>query len=77
MSYLPLGVLLAVLVIGAAVTLIILFRAERKGLFKNLHAGAYVIFDEEEPPERPQDQPLTPRETVRNGHRTQNRASRG
>lgn len=60
MSYLPLGVLLAVLVIGAGVTLTVLFRAERKGLFTNLRAGAYVIFDEEEPPGRPQDQLFDP-----------------
>ena len=60
MSYLPLGAILAVLVLGAAVTLTILFRADRKGLFRGLSAGAYVPFDEAEPPGVPQDQLYAP-----------------
>lgn len=56
MSYTPLAAILTVLVIGAAVTLTILFRSMRSGQFRNLKAGAYVIFDDDEPVGEPQDQ---------------------
>lgn len=56
MTYTPLVAVLAVLVIGAATTLTILFAAARHGVFKNLRSGAYVIFDEDEPVGTPQDQ---------------------
>lgn len=56
MTYTPLVVILLVLVIGAAVTLTILFYAHRHGYFRNLKAEAYVIFDDEEPVGQPQDQ---------------------
>lgn len=56
MSYTPLVSVLALLVIGAAATLSLLFYAFRKGYFDNLKSGAYVIFDEDEPVGRPQDQ---------------------
>jgi len=55
MSYDPLLVIVFVLVIGATVTLTILFRANERGLFDNLRAGAYVIFDDDEPVGKPQD----------------------
>lgn len=58
MTYLPLAAILALLFTGAAVTLTILFRAHRAGLFDNLKSGAYVIFDEDEPVGTPQDQIL-------------------
>ncbi len=60
MSYAPLGLLLAVLVIGAAATLTVLFYASQKGYFRNLEAEAYMIFDEDEPLGTPQDQVLHP-----------------
>lgn len=56
MTYTPLVVILLVLVIGAAVTLTILFYAQRHGYFRNLKSEAYTIFDEEEPVGQPQDQ---------------------
>jgi hypothetical protein len=56
MTYTPLVAVLAALVIGAATTLTILFAAARRGVFKNLRSGAYVIFDEDEPVGTPQDQ---------------------
>jgi hypothetical protein len=56
MTYTPLVAVLAALVIGAATTLTILFAAARRGAFKNLRSGAYVIFDEDEPVGTPQDQ---------------------
>jgi hypothetical protein len=56
MTYTPLVAVLAVLVLGAATTLTILFAAARRGAFKNLKSGAYVIFDEDEPVGTPQDQ---------------------
>jgi hypothetical protein len=56
MSYASLTVILLVLVIGAAVTLTVLFRSSRKGHFRNLKSGAYVIFDEDEPLGEAQDQ---------------------
>jgi hypothetical protein len=58
MTYAPLALILAVLVIGAAVTLTILFYASQKGYFRNLKAEAYLIFDEDEPLGTPQDQVL-------------------
>lgn len=60
MTYAPLLVILAVLVCGAAVTLTILWRADRAGQFRNLKAGAYVIFDDDEPVGTPQDQLFKP-----------------
>jgi len=56
MTYTPLAVILGVLVIGASVTLAILFYASQHGYFRNLKSGAYVIFDEDEPVGQPQDQ---------------------
>lgn len=56
MSFTPLLAIVALLAIGAAVTLTILFRASQAGMFRNLKAGAYVIFDEDEPVGEPQDQ---------------------
>ena len=56
MSFTPLLAIVALLAIGAAVTLTILFRASRAGMFRNLKSGAYVIFDEDEPVGQPQDQ---------------------
>ncbi|MFO8099775.1 MAG: hypothetical protein R6T83_09185 [Salinibacter sp.] len=58
MSYIPLAVILMVLVVGAAATLTILFYANQKGYFRNLRAGAYLIFDDDEPVGTPQDQLL-------------------
>lgn len=60
MSYSPLIVILAVLVIGAAITLAILFRSAQSGQFRNLKSGAYVIFDDDEPVGDVQDQLLQP-----------------
>jgi hypothetical protein len=60
MSYAPLIVIFTLLVTGAAITLTILFRADRAGLFRNLKAGAFVIFDDEEPVGEPQDQLFDP-----------------
>ncbi|NBC86945.1 MAG: hypothetical protein GVY25_12210 [Bacteroidetes bacterium] len=62
MTYLPLSAILALLMTGAAITLTILFRAYRAGLFDNLKSGAYVIFDEDEPVGQPQDQVFYPDE---------------
>jgi hypothetical protein len=64
MTYTPLVVILLVLVIGAGITLSILFYASRHGYFRNLKSGAYVIFDDDEPVGQPQDQffPETDRE---------------
>lgn len=56
MSYLPLAVILGLLVLGAAVTLSILFAAYRKGYFDTLASDAYIIFDEDEPVGQAQDQ---------------------
>jgi hypothetical protein len=56
MSYTPLAVILLVLVIGAGATLAVLFYANQQGYFRNLRAGAYLIFDEDEPVGTPQDQ---------------------
>lgn len=55
MTYTPLVVILLVLVIGAATTLTVLFVASRRGYFRNLKSGAYVIFDDDEPVGVPQD----------------------
>jgi hypothetical protein len=60
MTYAPLIVIFTLLVTGAVITLTILFRADRAGLFRNLKAGAYVIFDEDEPVGKPQDQLFEP-----------------
>jgi nitrogen fixation-related uncharacterized protein len=60
MSYSPLIVILAVLVVGAAITLTILFRSAQSGQFRNLKSGAYVIFDDDEPVGDVQDQILHP-----------------
>ena len=62
MTYAPLLVVLGVLVLGAGVTLTVLFRADRAGLFRRLSAGAFVVFDEAEPPGVPQDQLFAPDE---------------
>jgi len=62
MSFTPLLAIVGLLVFGAAVTLTILFRASQSGMFRNLKAGAYVIFDDDEPVGEPQDQ-LFKRET--------------
>ena len=62
MTFAPLIVILLVLVLGAAATLTILFRANQAGLFRNLKSGAYVIFDEDEPVGEPQDQVFYPEE---------------
>jgi len=56
MSYTPLAVILLVLVIGAGATLAVLFYASQQGHFRNLNAGAYLIFDDDEPVGTPQDQ---------------------
>jgi len=56
MSYLPLAVILGLLVLGAAVTLTILFSAYREGYFDALASDAYIIFDEDEPVGQAQDQ---------------------
>ena len=56
MSYTPLITILLLLVIGAAITLTVLFYAHEQGYFDNLKSGAYVIFDEDEPVGEPQDQ---------------------
>ncbi|MEP0546908.1 MAG: hypothetical protein ABJF88_08250 [Rhodothermales bacterium] len=60
MTYTPLLVVLGVLVLGAGVTLTVLFRADRAGLFRRLSAGAFVLFDEAEPLGIPQDQLFAP-----------------
>ncbi|PEN13203.1 hypothetical protein CRI94_11215 [Longibacter salinarum] len=62
MSYLPLAVILGLLIIGATITLTILWRAYQAGLFDNLRSGAYVIFDEDEPVGEPQDHVFYPEE---------------
>lgn len=56
MTYTPLVVILIVLIVGAATTLAVLFVASRRGYFRNLKSGAYVIFDDDEPVGEPQDQ---------------------
>lgn len=56
MTYLPLAVILALLLTGAALTLTVLFRSVKAGHFSNLQSGAYVIFDDDEPVGTPQDQ---------------------
>jgi len=60
MTYSPLLAILIVLVVGAAITLTVLFRSAQSGQFRNLKAGAYVIFDEDEPVGEVQDQVLQP-----------------
>ena len=55
MTYVPLLVIIAVLLLGAATTLTVLFYAYKDGYFDNLKAGAYVIFDDDEPVGQPQD----------------------
>ncbi|MER3446761.1 MAG: cbb3-type cytochrome oxidase assembly protein CcoS [Candidatus Dadabacteria bacterium] len=47
----PLGVLILIVVVllGGFMALCAFIWAVRRGQFKNLNAGAYVIFDEEEP----------------------------
>lgn len=55
MTYAPLLVIIAVLILGAAATLTALFYANKEGHFDNLKAGAYVIFDDDEPVGEPQD----------------------
>lgn len=55
MTYAPLLAIIAVLVLGAAATLTVLFYANTEGHFDNLKAGAYVIFDDDEPVGEPQD----------------------
>jgi hypothetical protein len=60
MTYSPLVAILAILVIGAAVTLTVLFRASQTGHFRNLKSGAYVLFDEDEPLGEAQDQLFRP-----------------
>ncbi len=60
MSYTPLAAILLVLVLGAGATLTILFYANQKGHFRNLKAGAYLIFDDDEPVGTPQDQIFYP-----------------
>ncbi len=60
MSYAPLLVVIGVLAVGAGVTLTVLFRADRAGLFRRLSAGATVLFDDAEPMGRPQDQLFAP-----------------
>jgi nitrogen fixation-related uncharacterized protein len=54
-TYVPLLVIIAVLLLGAATTLTVLFYAYEGGHFDNLKAGAYVIFDDDEPVGEPQD----------------------
>ncbi|WP_103028177.1 hypothetical protein [Salinibacter altiplanensis] len=56
MSYMPLATILIVLVVGAAMTLAVLFYAQQRGHFDNLTSEAYVIFDDDEPVGEPQDQ---------------------
>lgn len=56
MSYVPLAAILALLVVGAAATLSILFYAINEGYFENVKSGAYVIFDRDEPVGQAQDQ---------------------
>lgn len=56
MSYLPLAAILAVLVLGGAGTLSILYFAYRKGYFDTLKSDAYIIFDHDEPVGQVQDQ---------------------
>ena len=68
MTYAPLLVVLGVLVLGAGVTLSVLFRADRAGLFRRLSAGAFVLFDEAEPPGLPQDQLFAPDEKTSDPH---------
>lgn len=60
MTYAPLLTIVVVLVFGAALTLTILWRADRAGLFRNLRSGGLVIFDEDEPLGEPRDQLLRP-----------------
>ncbi len=60
MTYSPLVAILLLLVLGAAVTLTILFRASQTGHFRNLKSGAYVLFDEAEPLGETQDQLFRP-----------------
>lgn len=60
MTYSPLLVILIVLVVGAAITLTVLFRSAQAGQFHNLKSGAYVIFDDDEPVGEVQDQLLRP-----------------
>jgi hypothetical protein len=54
-TYAPLLAIIAVLLLGAAATLTVLFYANKEGHFDNLKAGAYVIFDDDEPVGEPQD----------------------
>jgi len=63
MSYVPLLAVLIVLFTGAAATLTVLFRAHQQGMFDNMKAGAYVIFDDDEPVGEPQDHVFYPEET--------------
>jgi nitrogen fixation-related uncharacterized protein len=56
MTYTPLATILLVLVVGAAITLTVLFYAQQKGHFDNLTSESYVIFDDDEPVGEPQDQ---------------------
>jgi len=60
MSFTPLLAIVALLVLGAAITLAVLFQASRSGQFRNLKSGAYVIFDDDEPVGEPQDQLFAP-----------------
>lgn len=60
MSFTPLLAIVALLVLGAAITLTVLFQASRSGQFRNLKSGAYVIFDDDEPVGEPQDQLFAP-----------------
>ncbi len=67
MTYSPLLAILIVLVVGAAITLTVLFRSAQSGQFRNLKAGAYVIFDEDEPVGEVQDQLLQPNDDATPG----------
>lgn len=55
MTYASLLAIITVLVLGAAATLTVLFYANKEGHFDNLKAGAYVIFDDDEPVGEPQN----------------------
>jgi len=61
MSYTPLVAILIVLVVGATITLGVLFWSAQNGEFHNLKAGAYVIFDDDEPVGESQDHVLRDR----------------
>ncbi|MEL6771006.1 MAG: cbb3-type cytochrome c oxidase subunit I [Bacteroidota bacterium] len=56
MVYSSLIIIVMVLLIGMAISVFILMWSDKRGQYRNVKAGAYVIFDEDEPVGQPQDQ---------------------